>query len=129
MPHNKHLDKKGSNCQFRNHKIFNPRKTLDSHHSSFSICLCSVHQFLIIIYCQFICCCLSVVVRLLAGCFNSHSFVSVRYLQFCSCFDRFFFVRLFSIQLFDYSVLISVLLVELYSTYFFSHVNNPPASQ
>jgi hypothetical protein len=60
IPHNKHLGKQGCSCWFHNHKMFNPHKTQDGHHSAFGI----VYVQCISLCCQFICCCLSVVIRL-----------------------------------------------------------------
>ncbi len=68
------------------------------------------------IRCQFICCCLSVVIRLLDSCFYSNSLVSVQLLLFLFLFWSLCFVWLFIVWLFDYSVSFSVLI--LYSRYF-----------
>jgi hypothetical protein len=111
MSHNKHLGKQGWNCQFHNHKIFNTGKTLDGHHSPLSICLCSEHQLLIFIHCQFICCCLSVVIRLLASCLDLHSFISVWLPLILFLFYR--------SALFDYSVF-NYLTIRLFSAIFCS---------
>jgi hypothetical protein len=52
MPHNKHLGKQGCNCQFRNHKIFNPCKnrSVNFYPSFLFRCNC-IH---IVICCQLI---------------------------------------------------------------------------
>jgi hypothetical protein len=53
MPHNKHLGKKGFNCQFRNHKIFN----LASIYKTVTIqptdlFMCSITQLFSVIFCS-----------------------------------------------------------------------------
>ncbi len=65
------------------------------------------------ICCQFICCCLSVVINLLASCFDSNSLVSVHLPPILFLFWSLCFVQLLSVRLFDYSVSFSVLILEL----------------
>jgi hypothetical protein len=44
MPHNTYMDKQGCNCQFRNHKIFNPRKhRMVTNHPSVSVHVQCIH--------------------------------------------------------------------------------------
>jgi hypothetical protein len=126
MPHHKHPDKQGCNCQFRNKKIFNPRKQrmVTTHPSVFVYVQCISFNR---ICCQFICCCLWIVICLLANCFYSHSFVSVPFWTLC-------FVRIFSVRLCVYSVChFSVLILELFSRYLdpqtYSTINHPEGHQ
>jgi hypothetical protein len=85
-----------------NHKIFNPRKyrTVIIQPSVLFMFSASVNH----ICSQFICCSLWYYLSLV------HSSLF--------CFVRSTFVRLFSVWLLDYSVLFSVLILELYSSYF-----------
>jgi hypothetical protein len=69
MPHNKHLGKQDCNCQFHDHKIFNPCKhrTVSIHLSVVVYVQCISAS---VIRCQFIYCYLSAVIHFLASCFD-----------------------------------------------------------
>ncbi len=60
MPHKKQLGKQGCNCQFCNHKIFNPRKSRLVKLSPFNSVLVQLHSVL-----HYICCEMSFVIYLL----------------------------------------------------------------
>jgi hypothetical protein len=86
QPPDKHLGKQGCNYQFRNHKIFNPHKSRLVNISPSVFVHVQVHQFCIILYCQFVIHYLSVVICHLAGCFIFVLIFSTRSFQihFCS---------------------------------------------
>jgi hypothetical protein len=125
MPHNKHLGKQGCRCQFRNHKRFNP-------HRSVSICpsvlvvsnRIVLHCYLLPVCYSLFICCYSSSCQLFRFTFI-HSARSC-HIHFCFCFVC---SVSFDYSLFAYSVFFSVLILEIYSTYFDPHVNNHPASQ
>ncbi len=54
MPHKKYLGKQGCNCQFRNHKIFNPCKTRAVNFCPSALFMSNCIQFYIIICCWFL---------------------------------------------------------------------------
>ncbi len=104
MPHNKHPGKQGCNCQFRNHKIINPRKIVWSTLTLQFLFMLSI-SFWSFLCCQFIVCYLSVVIFHIASCFVFvFIFLSVisnlLLFLFCSlCFIWLLVVWLFSVIL------------------------------
>jgi hypothetical protein len=119
MPHNKHSGKQGCNCQ--DHKIFNPHKiarTTFTLQPLFMFSASVFHNFLLPIH-------LVIYQLLLFYC----QFSGIRICSSCQSFwICFYFCFVYSVS-FDYSVLFSVLILEMYSRYFYPHINNHPASQ
>jgi hypothetical protein len=97
--------------------------------STFALQFTQVQLYLvlfIVICCQFIVCYLSVEFAILPIVSYLHSFNSAWLLLILFhfvCFVSFHY------SLFDYSVLFSVMILEMYSRYFDPHINNHPASQ
>jgi hypothetical protein len=125
MPPDKHLGKQGCNFWFRDHEIFNPRKSMSVNICPSVFVHVQFHQFFIVICCQFVIQYLFVVIHRLVSCFVFtfiHSAWSF-WIRFCFCSVS------SDYSLFDYSVLFSVLILEMYSRNFNPHNSNHPASQ
>ncbi len=128
MPLNKHLGKQGCNFWFRNHKIFNSCKN-----SLVNICPSVLFMF----DCSssaslFVASLLSVIFLLsfvtLPVVSYSHSFILLDHFKFPSVFNSVHSVSI-DYLLFGYSMLFSVLTLEMYSRYFEPLNNNHLASQ
>ncbi len=103
MPHNKHPGKQGCNCQFRNHKILNPRKIVWSTFTLQFLFMLSATVFHRFFVASFSVCYLSVVIFHIASCFV-FVFVTLSIISnlllflFCSlCFIWLLVVWLFSV--------------------------------
>ncbi len=98
----------GCNCQFCNHKLFNLCKSRSVKFHPSVLFMNNCIQFCIIIFCQFIICYLSVIMRYLACCFvfivNHSALLSQIPSFFCSFHSLLFCSSDYSI--FDYSVLL-----------------------
>ncbi len=116
VPNNEHPGKQDCNCQFRNHKIFNPCKhrTVTIHPSVFVHVQCVSFQSSLVAS-------LSVVIyqllfNILPIVFAFASLVSVQLPPYLLLFWSNCIVWLFSVRL--VGVIFSVLILELYSRYF-----------
>jgi hypothetical protein len=91
MPPDKHLGKHGCNYQFCKHEMFNPCKSRSVNIFPSIFVHVQLHQFCIVICCQFIFYYLSVVIRHLASCFAFTLIRSSQSFQIWFCFWSFCF--------------------------------------
>jgi hypothetical protein len=115
IPLDKHLGKQGCNFWFRDHEMFNPRisRLVNICPSVLFMFSCISSAWLFVASLLFY---LFVVIHHLVSCLYSHSFVPLDHFKFASVS-----VLICSVSsdysLFDYSVLFSVLILEMYSRY------------
>jgi hypothetical protein len=103
-PHNKHLGKQSCNCQFRNHKTFNPCKNRSVNVHLLDLSRYNCIWFCIVVCCQFIIHYLSVVICHLA-CFVFAFIHPARLFKICFHFCLFCGSALSDYSIFDQSVL------------------------